>query len=296
MLAPAPGACNTARMDDSGMKEISLERGRDDQAGVVRLTLNRPEKLNAQTVAMWHHLARLGAELAADDTIRVLVVAGAGRSFSAGIDITTFTTPSAPVVPAAEAGAVDSDDSDERGVDAILAIQRAFTWLEDAPYPTIAKVQGHAFGAGMQLALACDLRFAADDVKMGLLELNWGLMPDLGGTVWLPRLVGPSKALEMMITGERLAADELLALGIVNRVVPRAELDGFVDRFVSDLLKRPPLAVQGAKAAVRGGLGEPSPVGMRAAAVAQLVCLQSADFAEAGAAFVEGREPRFGGH
>jgi enoyl-CoA hydratase/carnithine racemase len=280
-------------MDDSGMKEISLERGRDDQAGVVRLTLNRPEKLNAQTVAMWHHLARLGAELAADDTIRVLVVAGAGRSFSAGIDITTFTTPSTPVVPAA--GANDATSS-ESGVDGILAIQRAFTWLEDAPYPTIAKVQGHAFGAGMQLALACDLRFAADDVKMGLLELNWGLMPDLGGTVWLPRLVGPSKALEMMITGERLAADELLALGIVNRVVPRAELDGFVDGFVSDLLKRPPLAVQGAKAAVRGGLGEPSPVGMRAAAVAQLVCLESADFAEAGAAFVEGREPHFGGH
>jgi enoyl-CoA hydratase/carnithine racemase len=280
-------------MDDSEMKEISLERGRDDQAGVVRLTLNRPEKLNAQTVAMWHHLARLGAELAADDTIRVLVVAGAGRSFSAGIDITTFTTPSAPVVPAA--GANDAGSS-ESGVDAILAIQRAFTWLEEAPYPTIAKVQGHAFGAGMQLALACDLRFAADDVKMGLLELNWGLMPDLGGTVWLPRLVGPSKALEMMMTGERLAADELLALGIVNRVVPRAELDGFVDGFVSDLLKRPPLAVQGAKAAVRGGLGEPSPVGMRAAAVAQLVCLESADFAEAGAAFVEGREPHFGGH
>ena len=161
---------------------------------------------------------------------------------------------------------------------------------------TIAKVQGHAFGAGMQLALACDLRFAADDVKMGLLELNWGLMPDLGGTVWLPRLVGPAKALEMMITGARLGADELLALGIVNRVVARAELDSTVDGFVSDLLKRPPLAVRGSKAAVRGGLGEPSPVGMRAAAVAQLACLRSADFAEAGAAFVEGREPRFDGH
>ena len=188
MLAPDPSACNTARMDDSGMKEISLERGRDDQAGVVRLTLNRPEKLNAQTVAMWQHLARLGKELAADDSIRVLVVAGAGRSFSAGIDITTFTTPSAPAVPAAATNAGDAA-SDEAGVEGILAIQRAFTWLEDAPYVTIAKVQGHAFGAGMQLALACDLRFAADDVKMGLLELNWGLMPDLGGTVWLPRLV-----------------------------------------------------------------------------------------------------------
>jgi enoyl-CoA hydratase/carnithine racemase len=277
------------------MDEISLERGRDDrddERGVVRLTLNRPDKLNAQTVAMWQHLAELGAELAADDTIRVLVVAGAGRSFSAGIDITTFTTPSGPSAPAAD---TDSAHSTQSGVDSILAIQRAFTWLEAAPYPTIAKVQGHAFGAGMQLALACDLRIAADDVKMGLLELNWGLMPDLGGTVWLPRLVGPAKALELMLTGARLPADELLALGIVNRVVARDALDGAVDDLVAELLRRPPLAVRGAKAAVRDGLGETTPVGMRAAAEAQLVCLQSADFAEAGRAFVEGREPRFEG-
>jgi len=265
--------------------EISLER----EGAVVRLTLNRPDKLNAQTVAMWQYLARLGAELAADDTIRVLVVAGAGRSFSAGIDITTFTdAPDAPPPPSAGAPGTS-------GVDDILAIQRAFSWLEDAPYPTIAKVQGHAFGAGMQLALACDLRIVADDVRMGLLELNWGLMPDLGGTVWLPRLVGPAKALELMLTGARLTADELLALGIVNRVVARDALDGAVDGLVAELLLRPPLAVQGAKAAVRGGLGEPTSVGMRAAAEAQLVCLQSSDFGEAGRAFVEGREPRFEG-
>ena len=106
-------------------------------------------------------------------------------------------------------------------------------------------MQGHAYGAGMQLALACDLRFVADDVRMGLLELNWGLMPDLGGTVWLPRLVGPAKALELMLTGARLGADELLALGIVNRVVPAAELDATVDGFVAELLRRPPLAVRG---------------------------------------------------
>jgi enoyl-CoA hydratase/carnithine racemase len=271
------------------MDEISIER----DGGVVRLTLNRPDKLNAQTVAMWQYLAKVGADLAADDTIRVLVVAGEGRAFSAGIDITTFTTPAAPSVPAVGTGA--SDQSNQEAVDSILAIQRAFTWLEDAPYVTIAKVQGHAYGAGMQLALACDIRIAADDVKMGLLELNWGLMPDLGGTVWLPRLVGPAKALELMITGARLPADELLALGIVNRVVPRAELDVAVDELVADLVKRPPLALQGAKAAVRGGLGESSPVGMRAAAEAQLLCLRSADFAEAGRAFVEGREPRFEG-
>lgn len=272
-------------MNEPPIDQISLEREGD----VVRLTLNRPDKLNAQTVAMWQYLARLGAELAVDNTIRVLVVAGAGRSFSAGIDITTFTA-------APEDAAAASDTAPMSGVDSILAIQRAFTWLEEAPYPTVAKVQGHAFGAGMQLALACDIRIAADDAKMGLLELNWGLMPDLGGTVWLPRLVGPAKALELMLTGARLPADELLALGIVNRVVARAELDDAVEALVSELLRRPPLAVRGAKAAVRGGLGESTPVGMRAAAEAQLVCLQSSDFVEAGRAFVEGREPDFTGH
>lgn len=270
------------------MDEISIER----DGGVVHVTLNRPDKLNAQTVAMWNHMAQVGAELAADDSIRVLVVAGAGRSFSAGIDISTFTTaPAPPAAGAAKAGSapVRSD------VDGILAIQKAFSWLEAAPFPTIAKVQGHAFGAGMQLALACDLRIASDDVRMGLLEVNWGLMPDLGGTVWLPRLVGPAKALELMLTGAKIAADELLALGVLNRVVPREQLDRTVDDLVGELLRRPPLALRGAKAAVRGGWGHDTDTGMRAAAVAQLECLRSADFAEAGRAFVEGRAAAFEG-
>ena len=284
-------------MTPAPIDEIVLER----DGGVVRLNLNRPDKLNAQTVAMWHYLARLGAQLTADDTIRVLVVGGLGRSFSAGIDITAFTSaaaddqpPDAPP-PDLDIAATAPDRSDSSPVDGILAIQKAFSWLEDAPYPTIAKVQGHAFGAGMQLALACDLRIVADDVRMGLLELNWGLMPDLGGTVWLPRLVGPAKALELMLTGAKIEAPELLALGVVNRVVPGADLDKTVDDLVDELLRRPPLALRGAKAAVQGGWGETTAVGMRAAAVAQLACLRSGDFVEAGRAFVEGREPRFEG-
>ncbi len=283
----------TQNIRTEAIAEIAVERDGD----VVRVTLNRPDKLNAQTVAMWNYLARVGAELAADDTIRVLVVAGAGRSFSAGIDISTFTAPPAAASTTAStttsttaAAPVGSD------VDGILAIQRAFSWLEDAPYPTIAKIQGHAYGAGMQLALACDLRIVADDARMGLLELNWGLMPDLGGTVWLPRLVGPAKALEMMLTGARVPADELLALGVVNRVVARDDLDQTVDALVAELLTRPPLALRGAKAAVRGGWGQTTALGMRAAAEAQLVCLTSADFIEAGQAFAAGREPRFEGH
>lgn len=160
---------------------------------------------------------------------------------------------------------------------------------------TIAKVHGHAFGAGMQLALACDIRIAANDVQMGLLETNWGLMPDLGGTVWLPRLVGPAKAIELMVTAEKLRADELERLGIVNRVVARDQLDATVDALAETIAARPPLAVRGAKQAVRGGWGNDTETGMTAAAVAQLPCLSSDDFVEAAKAFLEQRAPVYQG-
>jgi enoyl-CoA hydratase/carnithine racemase len=147
----------------------------------------------------------------------------------------------------------------------------------------------------MQLALACDLRFAADDVKMGLAETNWGLAPDLGGTVWLPRLVGPAKALELIVTAETLRAPELLALGIVNRVVPVAELDAAVDAFAQLAASRPPLAVRAAKNAIRAGWGRPTVDGMISVAHEQVACIQSADFREAARAFLEKRAPNYQG-
>jgi enoyl-CoA hydratase/carnithine racemase len=271
------------------MDEFTLSR----DGHVARLALNRPDKLNAQTPAMWLHLANvIGPQLVADTDIRVLVLEGRGRSFSAGIDITTFT-----------GGAGGDGEGDGRGdpnasrdpVERVRAVQRGFEWLETAPFLTIAKVHGHALGAGMQLALACDLRIAADDVQMGLLETNWGLMPDLGGTVWLPRLIGPARALEMMVTAERLRADDLLRLGIVNRVVSRDELDATVDALAAQVAARPPLAVRGAKEAIRGGWGNDTETGMTAAAVAQLPCLSSEDFVEAAKAFLEQRTPVYKG-
>ena len=257
---------------------------------IGRLSLNRPDKLNAQTPAMWGYLGDLGEQLIADTDLRALIVDGPGRSFSAGIDITAFTGGGS--AGQSTAGSAPAGLSD---VDSIVYIQRAFTWLEQAPFLTIAKVQGHALGAGMQLALACDIRIVADDCQMGLLETRWGLMPDLGGTVWLPRLVGPAKALEMMVLAQRLNAVELLDAGIVNRVVARDDLDGAVEAFVEAVVRQPPLAVRGAKAAILAGWGMPTAVGMRAAAVAQVPCLKSHDFREAGAAFVEGRAAQFEG-
>ncbi len=269
------------------MDEFALSRA----GHVARLALNRPDKLNAQTPAMWMHLANeLGPELVADKSIRVLIVEGRGRSFSAGIDISTFTAPR----DGGTSGLGDPNSARDP-VEAVRAVQRGFEFLEMAPFVTIAKVHGHALGAGMQLALACDLRVISDDTTMGLLETNWGLMPDLGGTVWLPRLVGPAKALEIMVTADKLRADELLRLGIVNHVVPREELDAKVDELAQRIAARPPLAVRGAKAAIRGGWGQSTEVGMTAAAHAQLACLESRDFTEAAKAFIEQRPPEFTG-
>lgn len=254
---------------------------------IARLALNRPDKLNAQTPAMWLHLADvLGPQLVANRDIRVLILEGRGRSFSAGIDITTFTTRNSDFA--------DSTATDDP-VEGVRRAQRGFEWLETAPFLTIAKVHGHALGAGMQLALACDIRIASDDVVMGLLETNWGLMPDLGGTVWLPRLIGPARAIEMMVTAEKLRADELERLGIVNRVVPRDQLDATVDDLAHRVARRPPLAVRGAKEAVRGGWGQDTDTAMYAAARAQLPCLSSRDFTEAAKAFLEQREPQYEG-
>lgn len=263
---------------------------------IATLALNRPDKLNAQTPAMWLHLADvLGPQLVADTAIRVLIVEGRGRSFSAGIDIGTFTSrPDAGTAgTAGTASRLDPGALDP--VEGVRHAQRGFEWLETAPFLTIAKVQGHALGAGMQLALACDVRIAADDVVMGLLESNWGLMPDLGGTVWLPRLVGPARAIELMVTAEKLRADDLARLGIVNRVVARDELDATVRDLAERVAARPPLAVRGAKQAVRDGWGRDTDTGMYAAARAQLPCLSSRDFVEAATAFLEQRTPQYEG-
>lgn len=262
--------------------EIRVER--DD--AVVRITLDRPDKLNAQTPAMWRHLAAVGTELCGDASVRAVVVAGAGRSFSAGIDITNFT------------GGGGGDGSAVVGSDPIAGIrelQAGFEWLETAPFVTIARVQGHAFGAGMQLALACDIRVCADDVQMGLLEMNWGLMPDLGGTVWLPRLIGPTAAFEHMLRGDKWRADDLARLGIANRIVARDELDAAVAEYVQLATTRPPIAIRGAKQAVREGWGRSTAEGMEAAARVQFDCIRSNDFREAAAAFIEGRPPNFTG-
>jgi enoyl-CoA hydratase/carnithine racemase len=251
------------------------------------LRLNRPEKLNAQTPRMWSELRDLGRDLREDRELRCLVVAGEGRAFSSGIDLAEITGGLAGAAEVKRGGAEDPLAA------MILQGQEAFTWLTEAPFPSIAAVRGYALGAGLQLALACDLRVTARGTKLGVLEFRYGLLPDLGGTAWLPRLVGPAKAKELVFTAALIDADEALRIGLVNQVVEDAQLDLLVSGLAETIAAQPPLAVRHAKRAL-DAFGDPAR-SLELAAIGQAACLRSEDFVEAGRAFVEGRRPVYRG-
>ena len=219
--------------DDSGV--------RLECAGpVATVTLCRPDVLNAQTPAMWTALSHFSRDLPGD--VRVVIVRAEGRAFSAGLDLslvsgdgTNSFTEMARLIP-------------EESADRIHAFQMGFTWLRRPDIVSIAAVQGHAIGAGFQLALACDLRVLADDAQLSMAEVTLGLVPDLGGTKRLVELVGYARALEICVTARRVGAAEAERAGIANLVVPRADLDGAARDLAAAVLAAPRDAVVEVKA------------------------------------------------
>jgi enoyl-CoA hydratase/carnithine racemase len=217
---------------------------------VATVVLDRPDRLNAQTPHTWAALRETGRSLPAE--VRVVVVRGEGRSFSAGLDSAAFTPSGIPGAPGlAELAALPPDQGDAT----IRGYQEAFGWLRRPDLVSIAAVQGHAIGAGFQLALACDLRVLADDARLTMAESTHGLVPDLGGTAPLVAAVGYSRALEICLTARRVGATEALALGLATVVVPRAELAGAVADLVAALLGPPREAAVETKALLLGAAG-----------------------------------------
>ncbi|MEX0947486.1 MAG: enoyl-CoA hydratase/isomerase family protein [Acidimicrobiia bacterium] len=260
---------------------------------VGRLVLNRPEKLNSFTIAMWGELRDLGTRLLAEPgELRALIVIGEGRAFSSGIDTSVFADGAAGDQLAAGADATH-DDSVVAG---ILRAQESYTWLEEAPFATIAAVRGYALGAGLQLALACDIRLLARGTLVGLLELQYGILPDLGGTQRLPRIVGPGRAKELILTRARIDADDAERIGLADRVVSDEELDDAALELAETIAAQPPIAVRGVKRAIATAMsGATVRDGMVIEAEAQADCLRSDDMKEAIAAFVEQRPPVYRG-
>ncbi|NKZ04058.1 enoyl-CoA hydratase/isomerase family protein [Actinomadura latina] len=210
-------------MADADLEKAGLRLEVD--GAVATVTLNRPERRNAMTFGTWRGLAAIGRSLPAD--VRVVVLRGEGACFSAGIDLGMFSGD----------GEGFTDGSDAEATDRFIAeLQEGYTWLRRPDIVTVAAVHGHAIGGGFQLALACDIRVAADDARFCMKEPALGLVPDLTGTKPLVEIVGIGRALELCLTARTVLADEAARLGIAEIVVPRDGLDGAVRDLVASLL------------------------------------------------------------
>ena len=213
---------------------------------VATVTLDRPEVRNAQTPAMWLALGEIGRTLPGD--VRVVVVTGQGDTFSAGLDRAMLD----PATSGQESVVGLLALSDEEASARIDDFQGGFTWLRDPRFVSIAKVRGHAIGAGFQLALSCDLRVVADDAKFSMKESALGLVPDLTGTKPLVEHVGYARALEICATARVVAADEAVRIGLAVSAVPPEELDAAVGDLVAALVAPMPGVVPETKALLQG--------------------------------------------
>ena len=211
---------------------------------VATVTLARPDRRNAMTPSMWHGLARIGASI--PDDVRVVVVRGSGPSFCAGIDLRMF---SAEGVPGEEG---NPSPADPRFDDSIAGFQAGYTWLRNPAFVSIAAVQGHAIGAGFQLALSCDLRVLADNAKLCMKEPALGLVPDLTGTKPLVDIVGLARAIELCLTARTVDAHEAVQLRLAELVVSLPELDGAVADLTAALLSTDAAAARATKALLAG--------------------------------------------
>ena len=251
---------------------------------VATLTLNRPEQLNTLDFALMDALIAAAAEIAADTTLRVVVLRGAGKHFMAGGDLKTF------------AGELAKPPA-QRNADFQALINRlhsAIEALHRMPHPVVCGVQGAVAGFGLSLMNASDLVIAADSAYFASAYRNIALTADGGGSWSLPRIVGMRRAMEIMLLAERFDAAQALAWGLVNRVVPAAELDAAVAAVVRNLLDAPLLAVRNAKRLMRESLGRTLSEQLAAEAVSFGACAATSDFAEGITAFFEKRPARFG--
>jgi 2-(1,2-epoxy-1,2-dihydrophenyl)acetyl-CoA isomerase len=247
--------------------------------GIKRITFNRPEVRNAvdtQTV----QLLRSAIQECASDGSRVVVLTGAGESFCAG----------------AELGALSGKEFAEYNITRFLRedVNQVIMAMRSLPAPIIARVHGPAVGVGCNYALASDLIIASDQASFGQVFVRIGLMPDGGGTYFLPRLVGYHKAFELMATGNIIDAAEAFKLGMINQVVPFAELDAAVAAAADRLAQAPRVAIEKIKTGLNHAMAFDLPAALEFEAVNQDACFHSPDFVEGVSAFLQKRKPAFG--
>jgi len=278
------------------MDDVLIEK-RD--SGVALITLNRPESLNAMGGQLMPMLAGYLADCAADRAVRCVVLTGAGRAFCAGGDVKGMAAGRDAVLTGGgdDGGARSPAAAFARGIEMLRESQRRTSgMLHTMPKPTIAMVNGHAVGAGLSLALACDLRVASDRAKLGTIFRNVGFSGDFGGSFFLAHLVGQGKARELYFTGEMLDAEEAHRIGMVNRVVPHDQLEQETMALAGRLASGPTLAY----ARMKENLNRAETCDLLTALDQEALNMQLSgmtnDHREAAKAFVEKRQPAFTGN
>jgi enoyl-CoA hydratase len=247
------------------------------EAGIATLTINRPQALNALTRELLEELGTAFSRLQDDPAVRVILLTGSGdKAFVAGADI------------AAMAGF-----SPLEARELALLGQRTLAAIEACPLPVIAVVNGFALGGGCELAMACDIRLAAETARLGQPEINLGIIPGFAGSQRLPRLVGKGRALELLLSGEMIGAAEAWRIGLVNRVLPAAELMTEARRLATLLAGKGRTALRLCKAAVQDGLEMDLARGAAYEADLFGLCFTDSDQKEGMQAFLEKRAPRF---
>ncbi|MFO1445481.1 enoyl-CoA hydratase/isomerase family protein [Bacillus sp. Bva_UNVM-123] len=246
---------------------------------IAIIMINRPEALNAFNFETLTMLQEVVEEIRTDTEIRVVIFTGSGeKAFSVGADLKERRTL--------------TDVEVRRN---LYKIGEVFSLIDQLPQPTIAAINGFAFGGGMELALACDFRVAASGALIGLTETSLAIIPGAGGTQRLPRLIGQAKALELILTAKRLTAEEGTEYGMINRVIEKNELLNASLELAQQMLANGPLAIQQAKFAIKHGMGVDLQTGLQMERKAYEVIIPTADRSEALAAFAEKRKPNFKG-
>lgn len=247
---------------------------------VAYIPINRPEARNAVDPETLQELSDAWIDFRDDDNLWIGVLTGAGnQSFSAGADLKTLIPRLTGAIPG--------------GGEAIHGGFGGITRGFECWKPMIAAVNGHCFAGGFEMMLACDLRIASENAAFGLTEVSWGIIPAAGGTQRLPRSIPLAKAMEMILTARRISAQEAFELGLINKVVPQAELMNEVERWIATLLERGPLALRAAKQAILQGLNMTLDEGMQLEQRLMAGLLKTEDAREGPLAFAQKRKPEF---
>lgn len=251
--------------------------------GIATLVMNRPDKLNALNIDLASALSEGLSRIAEDESVRVVVLSGAGRAFCAGGDLGLI-------------GKSRASGATKELEPLLRAGMQIVVKMRMMPQPVIAAVNGAAAGAGMNIALAADMRIAAEEAMFGQNFAKVGLFPDYGGTYFLPQLVGPAKAAELFYTGDMIDAKTAFKLGIVNQVVSAAQLEAEVKNLAGKIAQGPPLAIRAVKKTLFGSQKKALADALENEVQEQMRCFFSEDCGEGVRAFLEKRQPQFTGN